>query len=211
MFPVRFCMQRDRPHIPSQHMPAISLPSRKPMTLYRNSTVCLFRCERPDLRNHRTRRTATEYERRSYGAGATGAGVDQSCAKQSGAKWRDPRLGEQRGIRLMPGAIPPPLPDTGPRSHRPRCGERKSDFLAVGHWQFGTMMGERLREGSDGILTLIERTRAYVLIGKLSARAVAEANRAGDDDHGEQRNRLPLVCKGRGSEPGEVRFCYASS
>ena len=76
------------------------------MTLYRNSTVCLFRCERPDLRNHRTRRTATEYERRSYGAGATGAGADQSCAKQSGAKWRDPRFGEQRGIRLMPGPYP---------------------------------------------------------------------------------------------------------
>ena len=40
------------------------------------------------------------------------------------------------------------------------------------------MMGERLGESSDCILTLVERKTGYVMIGKLAARTAAEANRA---------------------------------
>ncbi len=48
----------------------------------------------------------------------------------------------------------------------------------TGHWKIDTMMGESLGESSDCILTLVERKTGYELIGKLSARIAAEANRA---------------------------------
>ena len=58
---------------------------------------------------------------------------------------------------------------------RPAVGERRQQ---LGHWEIDTMMGESLGESSDCILTLVERKSGYVLIGKLSARTAAEANRA---------------------------------
>ena len=58
---------------------------------------------------------------------------------------------------------------------RPAAVERRSRTC---HWEIDTMMGESLGESSDCILTLVERKSGYVLIGKLSARTAAEANRA---------------------------------
>ena len=58
---------------------------------------------------------------------------------------------------------------------RPAVVERRQQ---LGHWEIDTMMGESLGESSDCILTLVERKSGYVLIGKLSARTEAEANRA---------------------------------
>jgi transposase, IS30 family len=58
---------------------------------------------------------------------------------------------------------------------RPASVERRR---RTGHWEIDTMMGESLGESSDCILTLVERKSGYVLIGKLSARTAAEANRA---------------------------------
>ena len=58
---------------------------------------------------------------------------------------------------------------------RPATVERRN---RTGHWEIDTMMGESLGESSDCILTLVERKSGYVLIGKLSARTAAEANRA---------------------------------
>ena len=49
--------------------------------------------------------------------------------------------------------------------------------LRSGHWEIDTMMGSSLGEGSPCILTLVERKSGYTLIGKLKARAVAEASR----------------------------------
>ena len=57
---------------------------------------------------------------------------------------------------------------------RPATVERRK---RIGHWEIDTMMGESLGESSDCILTLVERKSGYVLIGKLSARTAAEANR----------------------------------
>ena len=48
----------------------------------------------------------------------------------------------------------------------------------TGHWEIDTVMGESLGESSDCILTLVESKTSYVLIGKLRARAAAEARRA---------------------------------
>src|SRR5262249_30961595 len=47
-----------------------------------------------------------------------------------------------------------------------------------GHWEIDTMMGRSLGECSACILTLVERRSGYVLIGKLAARTVEQANRA---------------------------------
>ena len=58
---------------------------------------------------------------------------------------------------------------------RPATVERRS---RTGHWEIDTMMGESLGESSYCILTLVERKSGYVMIGKLSARTAAEANRA---------------------------------
>ena len=48
----------------------------------------------------------------------------------------------------------------------------------LGHWEIDTMMGQSLGESSHCILTLVERKSGYVLIGKLAARTVEQANQA---------------------------------
>ncbi len=47
----------------------------------------------------------------------------------------------------------------------------------LGHWEVDTMMGRSLGDCSHCVLTLVERKTGYVLIGKLRARTVVEANR----------------------------------
>ena len=60
-------------------------------------------------------------------------------------------------------------------SERPASVERRT---RTGHWEIDTMMGQSLGECSACILTVVERKTGYVLIGKMRARTVEEANRA---------------------------------
>jgi IS30 family transposase len=57
---------------------------------------------------------------------------------------------------------------------RPAVVERRQQS---GHWEIDTMMGESLGASRACILTLVERKSGYVLIGKLTERTAAEANR----------------------------------
>jgi IS30 family transposase len=57
---------------------------------------------------------------------------------------------------------------------RPALVEKRQQ---LGHWEIDTMMGRSLGECSHCVLTLVERKSGYVLIGKLRARTVEEANR----------------------------------
>ena len=56
-------------------------------------------------------------------------------------------------------------------SERPSAVEHRNQF---GHWEIDTVLGA----GRPCVVTLVERTTGYVLIGKLRARSVAELNRA---------------------------------
>jgi transposase, IS30 family len=56
-------------------------------------------------------------------------------------------------------------------SERPSAVEDRYQF---GHWEIDTVLGA----GRPCVVTLVERTIGYVLIGKLRARSVAELNRA---------------------------------
>jgi IS30 family transposase len=55
-------------------------------------------------------------------------------------------------------------------SERPAAVERRNQ---VGHWEIDTMLGK----GKPCVVTLVERTTGYVMIGKLRARTAAELNR----------------------------------
>ena len=55
-------------------------------------------------------------------------------------------------------------------SERPAAVERRNQ---VGHWEIDTMLGR----GKPCVVTLVERTTGYLLLGKLRARSVAELNR----------------------------------
>lgn len=58
---------------------------------------------------------------------------------------------------------------------RPAAVEERKE---TGHWEIDTVMGKSQEEGSECILTLVERKSGYVLIGKLAARTSSEATRA---------------------------------
>ncbi len=56
-------------------------------------------------------------------------------------------------------------------SERPAAVEARTE---LGHWEIDTMLGKR----RPCVVTLVERSAGYVMIGKLKARTVAELNRA---------------------------------
>lgn len=56
-------------------------------------------------------------------------------------------------------------------SERPSAVEHRTQ---VGHWEIDTVLGA----GRPCVVTLVERTAGYVMIGKLRARSVTELNRA---------------------------------
>jgi IS30 family transposase len=80
---------------------------------------------------------------------------------------------------------------------RPAVVERRQQ---LGHWEIDTMMGESLGESSDCILTLVERKSGYVLIGKLSARTAAEANRALLELMARHPGRVATITSDNGTE-----------
>jgi IS30 family transposase len=56
-------------------------------------------------------------------------------------------------------------------SERPPAVETRTE---IGHWEIDTVLGK----GKPCIVTLVERSTGYILIGKMRARTVAELNRA---------------------------------
>ena len=99
---------------------------------------------------------------------------------------------------------------------RPPSVESRS---RTGHWEIDTMMGESLGESSDCILTLVERKTGFVLIGKLSARTAAEANRALLELMARHPGRVKTITADNGTEfhwyakveaVSPVRFYFAT-
>ena len=80
---------------------------------------------------------------------------------------------------------------------RPATVERRN---RTGHWEIDTVMGESLGESRDCILTLVERKSGRVLIGKLSARTAAEANRALLELMDRHHGRVRTITSDNGTE-----------
>jgi IS30 family transposase len=100
--------------------------------------------------------------------------------------WQDWKRGGTLHLHLR-GARKDCRKRYGRRDHRGRLagkrliGERPAwieQRRRLGHWEIDTMMGQSLGESSACILTLVERQSGYVLIGKLDARTVEQANQA---------------------------------
>jgi len=104
-------------------------------------------------------------------------GARKQCRKRYGGYDSRGRLAGKRMIGQRPALVEP----------------RRQ----LGHWEIDTMMGESLGQSSDCILTLVERKTGYLLIGKLTTRTAAEANRA----------LLELIAR----HPGKVRTITADN
>ena len=85
-------------------------------------------------------------------------GARKNCRKRYGGRDSRGRLPGKRKI-----------------GERPAWIEKRRQ---LGHWEIDTMMGQSLGQSSHCILTLVERKSGYVLIGKLAARTVEQANQA---------------------------------
>jgi len=96
--------------------------------------------------------------------------------------WRDKRRGGSR-FKLLRQAGKKRRKRYGTYDSRGRLAGKRSiserpaaveDRNEIGHWEIDTMLGT----DKPCVVTLVERTTGYLLVGKLRARTVAELNRA---------------------------------